>query len=674
MMPLLFGNTSAAWTDSLLIGLLAFAIRATVLLLAAWLATSLLHHASAATRHLIWTSAIAGVLTLPLLGVLVPAWNVPVMSIAATSDSPLESPTAAPSPSKREAAGIATSSASSASGGSSASSASSATLPTDPRPRASVEAASTTKTIAGRAESLTRQLSVQGMVATAWLLLALLLLSRLAIANARVSSWQRASSAVEDTRWLALLRKLARQYGIERPVVLLENQETDVPVTWGIVYPVILLPAGAEQWDEEQRVAVLTHELAHVQRFDALTQLLAQLALALLWFHPLVWMAVRRMRLEREHACDDFVLVAGARASRYADDLLGLARRLTRPTAPAAAALAMARRSELEGRLLAILDPATKRSTVRRARVGLLTLAVFALATPLAAFRPSARVRIDSKPRATTSGAMTQTNAARDSNAAKSIEDPKPVTTLSDQAHSLESLMQRAGTLSASTLRMQSVPALARLHPDTEPRVQVDLQTLIDVTKAAKRMTADSEKGQLLALIAKRYQRSDALRDAYLDAVFTMTSDHERSRALIALLDRDSLPLSAVAKVLRSTAMMTSDMNKGMVLKRISPDVFADTAVQRAYLDAIVAMTSDLERSSAISSLIKQRPLTPAVQLALLQAIVPMTSNVEKSNALLLFLDRQGIADDNVRRSFFKTAETLSSDGDYRRVMMAVMK
>src|SRR5439155_1479877 len=158
----------------------------------------------------------------------------------------------------------------------------------------------------------------------------------------------------------------SRQYGIERPVVLLENAETDVPVTWGIVYPVILLPSTAAQWDEEQRIAVLTHELAHVKRFDALTQLVAQLALALLWFHPLVWMAVRRMRLEREHACDDFVLVAGARPSRYADDLLGLARRLTRPTAPAAAALAMARRSELEGRLLAILDPATKRSTDRR--------------------------------------------------------------------------------------------------------------------------------------------------------------------------------------------------------------------------------------------------------------------------------------------------------------------
>jgi beta-lactamase regulating signal transducer with metallopeptidase domain len=672
MMTLLFGNPSAAWTDSLLIGLLAFAVRATVLLLAAWLATRLMHRASAATRHLIWTSSIAGVLTLPLLGAVVPAWNVPVVSVAAKSDSPAEAAVSAPS-ATNEAVGIATSSASSA------------VSPTDAAAPASRDAAWITKrppntaskvsAAAGSAASLIRQLPVQSIVAVAWLLLAVLLLSRLAIANARVSSWQRASNAVEDTRWLALLRRLARRYGIERPVVLLENQETDVPVTWGIVYPVILLPAGAERWDEEQRIAVLTHELAHVKRFDALTQLLAQLALALLWFHPLVWMAVRRMRLEREHACDDFVLVAGARASRYADDLLGLARRLTRPTAPAAAALAMARRSELEGRLLAILDPAIKRSTVRRARVGLLALAVLALATPLAAFRPSARVHLDSEPRVATSGEKTKTDVSRDSITVNTLEAPKPVAVLSDKGQSLESLMHRVGTLSPSMLRMQAaIPALSRIPGDTEPPRYVDLETLIDVTKAAKRMTSDVEKGQLLALIAKRYQRSDALRDAYLDAVFTMTSDLERSHALLALLDKDSLPLSAVAKVLRSTAMMTSDINKGMVLKRISPDVFADTAVQRAYLDAIVAMTSDVERGSAISSLIKQRPLTPAVQLALLQGIVPMTSNVEKSNALMLFLDKQGIADERVRRAFFKTAETLTSDTDYRRVMTAVMK
>ena len=309
-MPMLLGNSPAAWTDALLVGLLSFAIRATVLLLGAWLATRVLRRASAATRHLIWTSAVAGVLMLPVLAAIVPVWNVPLISMAVTTDRPLES-IAAPAAPKREAnAGPASRSPNS--------------NPFTPSPTVKREGAiPAQRSIIGAARSFTERFTMNGVLAGAWLSLALLLLSRLAIATARVSSWQRTSLAMEDTRWLTLLRRLSRQYGIERPVVLLENADTDVPVTWGIVYPVILLPSSAGQWDEEQRIAVLTHELAHVKRFDALTQLLAQLALALLWFHPLVWMAVRRMRLEREHACDDFVLVAGARASRYADDLLG---------------------------------------------------------------------------------------------------------------------------------------------------------------------------------------------------------------------------------------------------------------------------------------------------------------------------------------------------------------
>lgn len=659
-MPVLLGSSD--WTDALLVGLLGFAVRATILLLAAWVATRLLRRASAATRHLVWTGAIAGVLALPLFGVVAPEWKVPVVWFTANVDTPPE-PSVSPAANERESANVG------------APMTRSTPAPADPSARSERVATP----LSAAVDSLSRHLTMEGVLATAWLMLALLLLARLAIANARVSAWQRSSRAIEDERWLSLLRRLSRRYGIDRPVILLENDETDVPVTWGIVYPVILVPAIADGWDDEQRIAVLTHELAHVKRFDALTQLLAQIALALLWFHPLVWMAVRRMRLEREHACDDFVLVAGARASRYADDLLGLARRLTRPTAPAAAALAMARRSELEGRLLSILDPGTKRTAVRRARVGLLTMAVLLLAIPLAAFRPGARGAVESTWRETSIAKPSTTSLATSE---KSVASPTPaedrkakVPEASSETNQLEALTDRLGVMQPATLRGQStIPALSRIPADTEPLRPIDLETLIEVTKAAKSMTSDHEKGLLLQMIARRYVRSDALRDAYLDAVSTMTTDHERSQALIALLDRDSLPVSAAAQVLRSAAMMTSDMNKGKVLKRISPAVFADSAVQRAYLDAIVAMTSDFERGAAIGTLVRQRPLTPAVQVALLKSTIAMTSNTEKANVLLLFLEKQGIADETVKQSFFKTATTLTSDMDYRRVMTAVMR
>jgi beta-lactamase regulating signal transducer with metallopeptidase domain len=650
-----------SWSDQLSLGLLVFALRATVLLLAAFLATRLLKDASAATRHLVWTAAVAGVVALPLLSVVVPAWEVPVVTITAKTDAPLaivaEAPqerTAVVAPQERTIVN-----------------------PIAPGPTAPTAAAAV-PSAEKAGPSFIESLTATTIVASLWLAFAGLLLVRLAIANARVSGWKRASQIVDDGRWNSLMRRLTRDYQIERPVVLLQNDETDVPVTWGVVYPVVLIPANADEWDEEQRIAVLTHELAHVKRFDALSQMIGQVALALLWFHPLAWVAVRRMRQEREHACDDFVLAAGARASRYADDLLGLARRLARPTAPAAAALAMARRSELEGRLLAILDPAIKRGAVQKGKVGALAILVLLCAIPLSAFKPGARVNFAPENESPVAQVQTSAQAPKiDEKPSVALATPVATTAKPDSSsNELDALIaQLRGMRPAVTRLGAQLPALARFGRDTEPQSQpVDVATLLDVTRAAKRMTSDYEKGQLLTLIAKRYVRNDSLRDAYLDAAFTMSSDFERSNAIVALLKRDSIPSYSTAKVLRSAKGMTSDASRGVVLKSVSPETFADTTVQRAYMEVITAMTSDYERSAAIGTLIKASGLGQAVQLGILRATTAISGNNDKANVLLLFLSRQGLADDAVRRSFMKAAETLSSDYDYRRVMMAVMR
>ena len=653
-------QSSGTWSEELAFGLLVFALRASVLLLAALLATRLLRQSSAATRHLIWTAAVTGVLLLPLLSVVVPAWDVPVVSLQAKVDAPLAEPRVA-EPDAPVAASAAREVAS---------------TPTPSSPTAVTQPASAEARV-----GLLDDLSAATIVTTLWLLVAGLLLLRLAIANARVSGWRRASEIVEDGRWNSLLRRLTRDYHIERPVVLLQNDHTDVPVTWGVVYPVVLIPANADEWDEEQRIAVLTHELAHVKRFDALSQMIGQAMLALLWFHPLAWVAVRRMRQEREHACDDFVLAAGARASRYADDLLGLARRLARPTAPAAAALAMARRSELEGRLLAILDPAIKRGAVQKGRVVALAALVLLCAVPLSAFRPGARVTM-AEPQAqqtVTPTARAMEKAALPAPVAH-VATAEPNARLDSARNDLDALIAQMRTISPAVTRLsEKLPSL-RVQRDTEPVAQqqaqqpVDVATLLEVTRAAKRMTSDYEKGQLLSLIAKRYVRDDSLRDAYLEAAFTMTSDYERSNAIVALLKRDTIPSYSTARVLRSAKGMTSDASRAVVLKSVSPETFADTLVQRAYMEVITAMTSDYERSTAIGALIKAPKLSQAVQLGILRATTAISGNNDKANVLVLFLNRHGLADDTVRRAYMKAAETLTSDYDYRRVMTAVMR
>ena len=170
-------------------------------------------------------------------------------------------------------------------------------------------------------------------------------------------------------------------------------------MTFGVLRPAIVMPRDAEAWTEERRRIVLLHELAHVRRGDVATHLLARFALILNWWNPLAWFAWREFIKERERATDDLVLHAGARASDYAGHLLDVAR--TRQSSPALAwaAVAMARRSQLEGRLIAILDSRVNRqATGRRAALAAVVLAV-AIAAPFAALRaqdkPSASVPAD---------------------------------------------------------------------------------------------------------------------------------------------------------------------------------------------------------------------------------------------------------------------------------------
>ena len=131
---------------------------------------------------------------------------------------------------------------------------------------------------------------------------------------------------------------------------------------------------------------MLQHEFAHVKRLDACTQLVAGAASALFWFHPLVWHATRHMRHERERACDDCVLAHGAVASAYAADLLALVQTCGH-VEQHQAALAMARCSQFEGRLLALLDPSIERAATSLRHLALVLTLALLLVVPIAALR-----------------------------------------------------------------------------------------------------------------------------------------------------------------------------------------------------------------------------------------------------------------------------------------------
>src|SRR5689334_11432451 len=177
-----FLRATNSWSDQLSLGLIIFALRATVLLAIAFLATRLLRNGSAALRHLVWTAAVVGVVALPVLSVVVPAWEVPVITITANVDAPLADVSASEQAKPQVVAPASPA----------------ATRPIAPEPTPATPVA----TVASRpAQSLFAHVSATTMMTALWLAVAALLLVRLAIANARVSGWKRASDIVDDGRW-----------------------------------------------------------------------------------------------------------------------------------------------------------------------------------------------------------------------------------------------------------------------------------------------------------------------------------------------------------------------------------------------------------------------------------------------------------------------------------------
>jgi len=313
------------------LGLLA---KATLVVAVAGLAAACLVHrgASAATRHMVWALAIGAVLSLPVLSVLLPGWRVAVLTetepIPASFSTPADPLSAGP-------------------------------VVADVAPDAAPAAAAP-------AEVPAAPVPVEWLLAGLYALVALGLLARVVVGRWSVARLARSATPLDSPEWREMLRDLMWVAEVERPVRLLRSDLATMPMTWGTRHPIVLLPAAADGWSAERRRVVLLHELAHVARRDCLLQTLAALACAFYWVHPGVWYAARRMRAERELACDDRVLAAGTRARSYAAHLLEVARAFRPAGGASPVAVSMARPSQLEGRMLAVLDAVRSRRTPSR--------------------------------------------------------------------------------------------------------------------------------------------------------------------------------------------------------------------------------------------------------------------------------------------------------------------
>ena len=344
--------------------------RVTLILSAAWLLAAVLRRQAAAVRHAVWALALLAALAVPAVGGLVPEWRLPILpsdTVTAGSSAvqgPARVVTEAPSLDERAQPGHESAVVSSGD--------------------------ATTSTAATVSAGTARQaIDWLGLV---WVTVAAMIIGRYMASIVSVRWVLRDAEPVDDLRWRDAADIAAAELGLAESPRVLASQSVTVPFTAGLFSPVVVVPALAvHHWSEERIRVVLLHELAHVSRRDCLMQALTQIACAAYWFNPLTWVAARRLRSERERACDDLVLAAGLRGSEYAQHLLDIARSASGGRVMSAAALAMARPSELEGRLLAILD-SRRAGTLSPAGTSWRGIAVAALGVVvLASVQPVAR-------------------------------------------------------------------------------------------------------------------------------------------------------------------------------------------------------------------------------------------------------------------------------------------
>jgi beta-lactamase regulating signal transducer with metallopeptidase domain len=335
--------------------------KSSLLLALGWGVTRLLHRARAPMRHAVWLTTIVGVLAIPVLDHFSPV---------ALRVLPAEAPLSIYLPSTN-----------------------SNTESRFSTPQA-IQRTVFPRAIEQPTVRPTAWPSIGGTILMVWAGVAALMLFRLILGAFTVARIVRRGRTIDANEWITALSNAAQRMYVRVLPRLVMSDEVDMAFAFASTAPVIVLPAQAQEWSNECRHSVLSHELAHLRRRDVIGQLIAAATLAVHWFNPLMWIAVRRLRLESELACDDIVLGTGVHASVYAQHLLDMVMSFGRRTP--AVAMTIASPQDFERRLVAILDSADERPIGTR-RLGPIAAGIIGLsAISIGAAAPvQGRVRAD---------------------------------------------------------------------------------------------------------------------------------------------------------------------------------------------------------------------------------------------------------------------------------------
>jgi beta-lactamase regulating signal transducer with metallopeptidase domain len=606
--------------------LLVLVAKASVVLAATAGLAWALRRRSASVRHLVWALGLAGVLALPLAALVVPPVAVPVLTVRTEASAPepvphIAAPPAVSTPAPKAAVTVAPPPAAPA-----------------PAPRGPARVRAWLPQTAG------------GWIGLVWAAGAGLVLVRYGLGLARLAYWSRRAALVTDPAWLSLAHALAGRIGLHRGVTLLRGHGPHVPMTWGVLRPVIWIPEEADAWAEERRAVVLAHELAHIRRRDALVGWVGHVALALHWFNPLAHVAVRRLRQEREHACDDLVLALGTPGATYADHLLAIVRALGETRSPSLA-FAMARRSQFEGRLLAILDPRAARRRPRALNVAMgLALGMVSVAL-LAAIEPGVRV-------VAASGAARTVGAEPAPPQAAALD--APLVPQDTTRAAIRDLARRYG-ITERLARQIAGAAQAERVPVAVAFTLVERQSGFD----ARRESARGAVGltQILPSTA-RLVRPGVTRTALFDPE---TNLRVGLRYLRRMLVRTGGNVEAAFAAYHTGRVADDDSDEQEVEGGLVGDPGADVPAGEDLAAIVGSIGSDSERALVVRAAMTATPLTEARMGDLLAAVETLSSDGDRAS-LYMSLIGQGL-EGSARVALLRSLTQFESSGECASVL-----
>jgi|GEM_PF-6462296 len=302
--------------------MIEFLVRNVAVGLIGLLAVFLASRQSASVRHAIAAVALLGTIFVPLAGLLLPKQELRVLPPVAVASRSIE-PLTAP-----------------------------------------VDAVSPSIQVAATLATVNEERHVP-WVAIIWSLGSLILFGRILLGFVAVHRWRKKGRAIPDKDTFVVP-------GIQ------------IPMTAWMGRHYIYLPESYRTWSADRQESVLQHERAHIQRGDWFYQVAGQLLCAAFWMNPVQWLLNRVLRQLSEVAADDLALASGVTPSRYADDLLAIAREANRGMP--SIALAMAANGHVTRRIRMILDPHAPRRPIGRAGLAGLFGTLFLVSVPLCAF------------------------------------------------------------------------------------------------------------------------------------------------------------------------------------------------------------------------------------------------------------------------------------------------